>query len=403
MQYKKEKVKNLPDAPGVYYFKSGKDILYIGKATSLRSRVQSYFTPDIRIKRSPLIEKMVEESDDIEVTQTDSVLEAFILESNLIKQYQPTYNSKDKDGKSFNYVAVTKEEYPRVFTVRGGELQTTYDPDDFKYLFGPYPSGGSLKIALKIIRKIFPFKGKKDTTKTKKKQSRLNIEIGIVPDFESVSKKEYSNTIRNIKLFFEGKKKKILTLLQKEMKEYAKKQDFEKAEEIKRQIFALEHINDVALISDRDENSAIRIEGYDVAHISGSDMVGVMVVLEGGFLKKSDYRKFNIKSVSSSNDTAALKEVLERRLKHDEWQLPRLIVVDGGKAQINIAEKVIDSFGYQIPVVSVVKNEKHQPRELLGKKENTKEYEKEILMVNNEAHRFALSFHQQKRSQTLRK
>ncbi len=394
-----------PDSPGVYFFKKGESILYIGKATSIKHRVKSYFNSDLRESRSVLIERMVEEADNIDFQETDSVLEALILESNLIKQYQPIYNTREKDGKSFNYVVITNEDYPRVFTAREKELQTIYDPEDLKYVFGPYTSGGSLNVALKIIRKIFPFRGKKDTSAKKSKntrKSRLNEEIGLTPKFSlGVEKKEYKKTIGHIKLFFEGKKKVVIRELEKEMKELAESKKFEEAEIVKRKIFSLQHINDVALISSKESSSNIRIEGYDIAHISGSNMVGVMTVVEGGFPKPSDYRKFKIRSVEGSNDTGALKEVLERRLKHDEWTLPRLIVVDGGKAQINTANKVLKEFGYEILVVSVVKDERHKPKNILGDKPSIKkiikENEREILLVNSEAHRFALSFHKQLR------
>ena len=209
----KEQVKKFPDTPGVYLFmrkeksERGKGkkskILYIGKATSLRDRVKSYFAKDIREARSPLIEKMVTESDALEYEEADSVLEALILEANLIKRYQPEYNTKEKDGKSFNYVVITKEEYPRVFTLRGKDLQTAHDPDDFLHTFGPYTSGSSLKEALKIVRKIFPFRGEKDLPAGRqvqaKRKSRLNEEIGLTPKFsKGVDASEYKKTIKNI-------------------------------------------------------------------------------------------------------------------------------------------------------------------------------------------------------------
>ena len=417
-----QQIKNLPDTPGVYFFLKRKvkgegrkvvktplstlhsplskhSVLYIGKATSLKDRVKSYFGSDLLITRSALIEKMVLDADDIDFQKTDSVLEALILEANLIKRYQPTYNTKEKDGKSFNYVVITKEDFPRVFVVRGKELQTKYDPDDFKHTFGPYTSGGALKEALKIIRKIFPFRGEKDSISGKRK-SRLNIEIGIVPDLsDSNSQKEYSKTIRNIVLFFQGKKSQILKNLNKDMKMFAKKREFEIANNIKRKIFALGHINDVAILKGEGRGEkGVRVEAYDVAHTSGKDMVGVMTVIEDGLPNKSEYRKFNIKSVSNSNDTAALKEILIRRFGHDDWTLPALIVLDGGKAQMNVGEKVLEEFGYQIPLVSTVKDERHNVREILGNALYRKKYEKEILLANHEAHRFAISFHRKKRS-----
>lgn len=416
----KEKIKDLPDTPGVYIFLKRKvggegkkvvrtplstlhspfskhSVLYIGKATSLKDRVRSYFGSDLLATRSLLIERMIREVDDIDYKQTDSVLEALILESSLIKRYQPVYNTKEKDGKSFSYVVITKEEYPRVFSIRGRELQTQYDPDYFRNIYGPYTSGVSLKEALKIIRKIFPFRGEKDAIDGKRK-SRLNEEIGIVPNLrDGISRKEYDNIIKNISLFFEGKKLQILKNLNREMKELAKKMEFEKAREVKRKIFALTHINEAAILrGERREEKGIRIEAYDVSHMSGRDMVGVMTVIENGLLQKSDYRKFNIKSIKDANDTGALAEILRRRFLHEEWALPALIVLDGGKAQINTAKKVLEEFGYGIPIVSVVKDEKHRAREILGNLSYRKQYEVDILLLNNEAHRFAINFHRRK-------
>lgn len=404
MKSKDLKNYNLPDAPGVYMFKSGNDILYIGKATSLKDRVRSYFSGDIRESRGLRIEKMVDEASNLDYEETDSVLEALILESNLIKKFKPKYNAREKDQKSFNYVVVTNEEYPRVFTVRGRELQVAWDPDDIKYTFGPYPHPGELKEALKIVRKIFPFRGKKDPIGKKPRKSKFYQEIGLSPQLGEggLSKREYSSTIQNLRLFFEGKKKKLEKKLEKEMKDAAKLKDFERAETLKRQLYAISHIRDVSLIKDTDYKTeteqAERIEGYDIAHFGGKSSVGVMVVLNGSIPEKSSYRKFKIKNKKEGSDTDALTEVLERRLGHDEWPLPRLFVIDGGKAQKNASERVLEKFGIEIPVVSVVKDKRHKPREILGNRKIVREKEREILMANAEAHRFAINYHKNLRN-----
>lgn len=397
-------ISKLPDTPGVYFFKKEGDILYIGKATSIRDRVRSYFSGDILQSRSPLIQRMINEAHEIDYQETDSVLEALILEANVIKKYQPPYNTKEKDNKSFKHVVFTNDEYPRVFTVRGKDLTTLYDPDEFKYVFGPFPSGGSLKEALKIIRKIFPYRGEKDPVEDTLKVSPLKRQIGLVPDFSVVSKKEYQNTILNLKLFFEGKKKRLVSKLEKEMNVAAKNMQFEEAEDLKRKIFALTHINDIALIKDEyitDTQTNIRIESFDIAHMGNTNRVGVMVVVEDGFPNKTQYRKFKIKEKDSKGDTGALKEVLERRLEHTEWPYPNLFVVDGGKAQLNLFKEVLTHYGIEIPVVSVVKNEKHMPKDILGDKEYRNMYEREILIANQEAHRFAMNYHRQLRRRNM--
>ena len=140
-----------------------------------------------------------------------------------------------------------------------------------------------------------------------------------------------------------------------------------------------------------------RIEAYDVSHMQGKDTVGVMTVVESGQIKQDGYRKFKIKSYTGANDVAGLREILERRLAHPEWPLPMLFVVDGGKAQINAAKKVLLDAGVKIPIVGVVKDEYHRPKEIIGNAALRIKYEKDILLANAEAHRFAIAYHRKKR------
>jgi len=416
---------NLPDSPGVYFFKKGKSILYVGKATSLKDRVRSYFSSDLLLTRGARVVKMRDDSDALEHKITDSVLEALILEAHYIKKYQPLFNSAEKDDKSYNYVVFTEEDFPQIFTVRGRELKLKPDVYKLKTTYGPFPHGLQLREALKIIRRIFPFRDTKCipyNEQLKRKSSNgiakpcFNRQIGLCPGVctGEITKKEYSKTIRNLTLFFEGKKKQLTKTLEKEMKECAKARNFEKADVIKRQIFALNHIHDVSLIKkdlikeddhryveEHHENVDFeyRIEAFDIAHTSGDETVGVMVVLEDGEFNKNEYRKFKIRGVGkvTVDDTKNLKEILIRRLGHSEWILPNLIVTDGGAAQLNLAKKVLSESGFNIEAVSVVKDEHHRAREILGKKEIIEKYNKEILLVNNEAHRFAIAFHRRRR------
>ncbi|MFZ2715786.1 MAG: GIY-YIG nuclease family protein, partial [Minisyncoccia bacterium] len=362
-----EKIKlniaKLPDSPGVYIFKSKKqkakgksDILYIGKATSLRDRVRSYFSKDIVVTRGPLIVKMLSEFDTIDHIKTDSVLEALILEAHLIKKYQPEANVMLKDNKSFNFVVITDEDFPRVLIVRGRELlhnkfnklhhtinsqsqglgkkAPTWRPSlQVGHSFGPFPNGGQLKEALKLIRKLFPFRDKcipyfvedrlpqmaKNKPSLSKGTSRdaelfsktrsfgkiracFNRQIGLCPGVctGEITKEEYARQIKNIVLFFEGKKKDLIKHLEKQMKAFSNSQEFENANKVKRTIFALKHIQDVSLIKDDyttksglDSKDTFRIESYDIAHMSGENVVGVMTVVEDGEINKSEYRKFS--------------------------------------------------------------------------------------------------------------
>lgn len=401
----KELSKKLPEKPGVYFFKQKGKTLYIGKATSLKDRVKSYFAPDLFERRGPRIVKMVDESDDIEFEETDSALEAMVLEAILIKKHKPRYNAIGSDDKSYQYVVITHEDFPRIALLRANDFMQSeigvYKlPYKIKKKFGPYPSGGSLKEALKIIRKIFPFRDEKSVIAH---NERFYRSLGLSPDLTDISaQKEYAKTVRHLVLFFEGKKNMLLKELQKEMGMLAKEQKFEEAEKVKRQIFALQHIRDVSLIkrdfyTTESTSDGYRIEAYDIAHTSGKEVVGVMTVLVDGEPDKSQYRKFNIKGGTGNNDVAALVEVLERRLEHTEWQLPKLIVVDGSKAQLNAVEKVLDKAGLVIPVVCVTKDEYHRPRTIGGRKESIKNREDDIIFANAEAHRFALAFHRKKR------
>ncbi len=337
----------IPDAPGVYFFLGDqKEILYIGKATSLRNRIRSYFDGAIRDKRSVLIEKMVSEAKSISYTVTDSVLEAMILEVNLIRTHKPEYNSRSKDDKSYNNLVITNEEFPRVLIIRNKDLPSSLN-NEYKYIFGPFPNGTLFKEAFKIIRKLFQFyDGEVSTAHLKSKVLKgkidFNTQIGLYPS--NVSKKEYAQTIKHIRLFFEGKKHKVIIELERTMMNLAKNEKFEEAQVIKKRVFALKHIQDVSLIKNEfrtyKDDKNIRIEAYDIAHMGGSDMVGVMTVVIGSEPVTSEYKKFIIKTCDGSNDPKALSEVLTRRLKHTEWKYPDLIVVDGSTAQKNAAQNI---------------------------------------------------------------
>ncbi|QQR76687.1 GIY-YIG nuclease family protein [Candidatus Nomurabacteria bacterium] len=392
----------IPNTPGCYFFRDSKGILYIGKATSLRSRVRSYFGKDVINTRGSHIVDMVFKARTLTFQETESVLEALILEANLIKKYKPYYNTKEKDDKSWNYVCITDEELPKVIIERGKNIDfknLKTENNKLKSIYGPYTNGSALKEALKIVRRIFPFI---DNSSIHKDKYEFYRQLGLTPDMANKEvSKEYKKTIKNLELFFSGKKAQIILNLKKEMLAYAKKREFEKAGEIKKTIFALEHIHDVSLI--KNENieegriNKFRIEAYDIAHMSGKNMVGVMTVVENGLPIKSEYKKFIIRTQSNANDTGALEEVLSRRFRHTEWGVPDLVVLDGGIAQLNVGKQVLKRYQFKIPIVSVVKNEKHKAKDILGEKENIKGNETGIVLANSEAHRFSITFHKLRR------
>ncbi len=394
----------LPVKPGVYFFRDKKKILYIGKATSLRDRTKSYFAKDLFNTRGPLIVDMVVKASKLDWQETESVLEALILEAELIKKHQPYYNTREKDNKSFNVVCITKEAFPKVLVFRERSLKTSEESDvKFQAKYGPFTNGMQLKEAMKIVRHIFPYL---DAQSAKADNFEFYRQIGLAPDISTKDAEiAYGRNIKNLKLFFQGKKKRVISNFKKEMMLYAKNKEFERANEMKQRIFALQHINDIALLKNevhRDNNS-FRIEAYDIAHMGGKNMVGVMTVLENGEAIKSEYKKFKIRTQSDANDTGALKEVLERRLAHTEWPYPNLIVVDGGVAQINTAQAILTKLKLNIPLVSVLKDERHKPKDIMGDRELGSKYQRQILLANSEAHRFAIAYHKNMRNRNFLK
>ena len=288
----------------------------------------------------------------------------------------------------------------------------------YRKVFGPFPNGRSLKEALRIVRKIFPYRDNcrlVDLNKTLR--PCFNRQIGLCPGVctGEISSKEYLKIIRRIELFFDGKMNSLTKNLEKEMKSAAKKMEFENAAKIRGTLFALKHIRDVTLIgddiksfggSDSSNSSSLiskkfRIEAYDIAHIGGQSAVGVMVVVNDSEIQRSEGRRFKIRGKNNqkgNDDIANLQEILERRFNHPEWAFPDLIVIDGGETHRLAGEKVVKNLKHSIPVVSVVKDEKHQPKDLLGDSVFVEKYRYQILLANNEAHRAAIGFHKTRRN-----
>lgn len=400
--------KALPDEPGVYRFVGAKkEVLYVGKATSLRDRVKSYFAIDIAEVRSPLIEKVVRDAVKVEWEECDSVLDALILEAKRIHEFSPPGNTDSKDNKSWNYLVVTNEEYPRILMVRERVLTETFSPKLIKHLFGPFPNGSALKEALKIVRRIFPFFDTSFSvgpsyrmTKNQEKTVRFNQSIGKYPPFDA---KAYKKTVSYMVLFFSAKKKTLLTTIERDMKRAAKDERFEDATELRRQLFALQHIQDVTLIKEeykKPETVEFRIEAYDTAHIRGDSPRGVMAVIVDGEPVPAEYRTFTIRGKSGhrmstfkGDDYAALDEIIRRRANHPEWPHPSLVVIDGGRVHLARAKKALKEAGVTAEIVAVVKDERHRPREVLGPASIIHAHEPSILLANSEAHRFAIGRH----------
>ena len=389
------KIKNriLPDIPGVYLMKDARGkILYIGKAGNLRRRVESYFSRP----HDSRIQKLVSEIRKIDYRKTDTALEALILEAELIKKFSPPFNVREKDDKSFLYVEIINDTFPRVLLVRGKDFAKGRR-------FGPFTSGSSIREALKIIRRIFPFSTHEPGRTKSFTRPCLDYEIGLCPGTcaGEMNRGDYLKNIKNLILFFGGKKKKIIQSLSREMQSASKKLDFERAEKLKRQVFALEHIRDIAFITEDEVRvpkriRPFRIEGYDISNISGTSAVGSMVVFIDGKPEKDEYRKFRIRTISGSNDTGMIKEILRRRLGNP-WQLPDLVLVDGGAGQIHAVKAVFLEFRLKIPVIGIVKGPKRKRNDILGiipKNVNRRT----LIQVRDEAHRFAIGYHRKLRS-----
>ena len=377
------KAKKLPDNPGVYiWLDKNRKPLYVGRTVSLRKRVLSYFSKD----SDPRLKEMVSLAKDIRIIKTGTLLEAVILEANLIKKYWPKYNVKDKDNRSFVYLVIPKSDYPQLKIARERELKNFRQ---FFKVFGPYQSASLLETALKIIRRIFPYSAY--PCKPFSGKPCFDFQIGLCPGLcvGAVSKEDYQKNIKNIILLLSGNKKQLVKKLKKENHGALK---------------ALSHIQDVSLITKEKIIPVLggeRIEGYDISHFTGKEAFGSMVVFSGGKPDKNNYRLFKIKEAPKNDDLRALQEVLSRRLKHKEWQFPSLIMIDGGKPQIDFIYKFFQKNRIKIPIVGISKFSGDKlvfpPKTKENMKEMTMEIKRILLEVRDEAHRFSLKNSRKKR------
>ena len=411
--------KKFPETPGVYIMKdTAGRVLYVGKAANLRRRVSSYFERPHDVRIQTLVSKIAR----IDFEQKDTALEALIREAELIKTLTPPFNVREKDDKSFLYFEITREKFPRILLVRGAGVVAAASEGK---RYGPFTSASSAREALRILRRIFPWSTHDPDEIGRMLRPCFNYEIGLCPGtcIGAITHEEYMKNIERLRMFFEGKKARIIRGLEKDMKAAAKKQEFEKAEKLHRQMFALRHIQDTALISDNEMLMAgglrkgtgvvafkdgYRIEGYDISNISGTSAVGSMVVFEDGVPNKNEYRKFKIKSIFQPNDVGMLKEVLERRFAHAapadgvadrpvrkimaRWPMPDLVLIDGGLAQVNTARRVLLRAGIKVPIIGIAKGPKRDRNDVIGLV--PKGVQKATLIrVRDEAHRFAIAYH----------
>lgn len=385
---------NLPDSPGVYLFenKAGETI-YVGKATSLKNRVASYFTGQKHGKTAELVTHI----DRLKIKTTETPLEALFLEADLIKKYRPIYNIKGLDDKSFLHIVITNEKYPRVL------LSRPTDPEFAlaKRSYGPYLQAYSARVGLDILRQIFPFRHSLTT-----KRACLNCQLTRQPEVctGELPLDRYRENLRGLELFLKGQKKRLIKELKAQMELRAQKEEYEAAAQIRNQLFALSHLNDMALLSKKvnfsgsleNEQGIVpeRIEAYDIANLNGQYAVGSLVSFMNGEIDKSGYRRFKIKTVTQANDVAMLVEVLTRRLNHLEWPLPNLIMLDGGQGQFNAIQRLLKEKHLAIDLIAFAKGRNRRGETIIGADPKVK-YKLELLWaLRDEAHRFANTYYQ---------
>jgi excinuclease ABC subunit C len=411
----KKIVEKLPKSPGVYIFKDAQgEVIYVGKAIRLKDRVKQYFQRTEAL--GPKTKELVAKIRKIEHKMVESEIEALVLEARLIKKYKPKYNSQLKDDKSYVLIGISKEDLPRIFKTRQNKKELRGD------YYGPFPDAGSVHYLLKTIRRIFPYR----SCKTLPKKVCLYYHIGLCPGMceEKISKieaEEYRQRVGHIKKLLGGRIKSLMTDLRREMKKSAKKEEFEKAEGIRRQMEGLEYVTSgwqrvknltdgVELLEDGAEKiekellsvlkkdfpklkKIERIEGFDISNL-GRTFVGAMSVWEKGSLTKDQYRKFKVYSKESQDDQFMIREVVYRRLKHPEWPEADIMLVDGGRTQVAAAWQALKIQGKKICVVGLMKKEetlvvksKDAFREIRLPKQS--EGRRVFQLLRDEAHRFA--------------
>ena len=385
-----DKLKTLPRSAGVYFHKSKSgEIIYVGKAAVLKNRVRQYFqsTRDMDIKTRAL----VAEIEDTDWVETESELDALFLESEMVKRYMPRFNILLRDDKSQMFVRIDmNNEWPTITFTRNPS-------DDGADYYGPYYNGFAIKKGLRYLRRIFPYYIK--TPKEGEKPS-LDSHIGLSPR-PGVSSNEYKQSLKRLVRYIEGGRKTILKEIEKEMQLAAKMHDFENAALLRNKLNDLKSLQQKIMFGDREfldisKDKALsdlvdlfglkkipaRIEGFDISHMGGTNVVASMVVFTNGVSDRANYRKFKTR-IEQNDDYANMYETLSRRSSEKNiksWGTPDLILIDGGKGQLDAALRALEERGLKIPTISIAKREEeimiHATRSNIGT-EKLLEYMKE--------------------------
>ncbi|RKY32058.1 MAG: hypothetical protein DRP74_03390 [Candidatus Omnitrophota bacterium] len=392
---------SLPDSPGVYLFKdiSGK-VIYIGKAKSLKKRVQSYFSRYLSAKTQAMIAKV----EDLDYKLSSSESQAQILEASLIKSHQPQYNVSLKDDKSFPWIKISDEEFPVVSIVR---RKKNLRGDKALY-FGPYTNATLLRQAFKMIRRTFGFR----TCEKMPGEACLYFRLKLCPGpcINKIKPSDYREIINQICMFLDSKFEELTKFLVSRMDRAAADKRFEEAAGIRDQINALNSIaqSNAPFISNeiRDLKKLLnlrslpnRIEAFDISNISGKEATGSMVSFYKGLPDKNSYRHFRIKTVQEIDDYKMLSEVIKRRytkVKKENLPVADLVLIDGGRSHLLTAEREIRKLGMEIPIASIAKGRENiymQNRKKPIKLNSDTPALNLIRRVRDEAHRFAVAYH----------
>ncbi len=423
----RESIAQLPTGPGVYLFKDASGtVLYIGKAKSLRSRVASYFQPaaDLVSTRGPEINRMITQLvEDIDLLECESEVDALLHENRLIKDIQPRFNERLKDGKSFPYLQITTgEDFPRISITREPKIKGVK-------LYGPFVSVNDLRAALPLLQRVFKFRtcnldiDSHDDGRCFYRPCILYaIKQCTAPCAAKVSKQNYAKQIRHLKQFLESKGTLLKRDITKQMEAAAERLDFERAAVLRDELRALEglhkrglageHLQPEVFFIDPTEGLARlgevlgtkkpprTIEGVDIAHLSGQQMCGALVCFIDGKPFKSSYRRYKIKTVAGNDDFACIREVVYRRYKYAGMNaelFPDVILIDGGKGQLSAALSAFDELEFRPPML-IALAKKQEEIFVLGRSEPIKLPSRDpalrlLQSVRDESHRFVQHYH----------
>lgn len=423
----KAKISSAPHAPGIYLLKNeAGGIIYVGKASDLKKRLQSYLHKST--SQRAYENNLIEEAQQVQWKRKGTEIEALLSESHKIKKLQPKYNILMRDDKNYFYLALTREKFPRI--------KITHQPPKDERTIGPFTSGTALRASLKALRKIFPYCSCKHTHKTPCTNYYLDLDPGYCCSSELRKKegasleklqKKYKSNLEALIGVVSGERKKVIKQLKEKMQKASRKQNYEQAATLRDQIEGLETtIAHKKVISQNliqnelwqkfeIEEPPERIEAYDVSNLSGKQATASMVVftkhqepdlgLEAASFcpAKEEYRHFKIKTVHQSDDPAMLKEALKRRLKHEEWKYPEIVIADGGKAQHSAFLEVKGKLGAQFRVFAVAKQSSLLYTENDKFKLDSMPQPLTYLFqsITKQAHQFAISYHRKLRNKKV--